>query len=108
MAPPSHWRTVQPLGRGGGALKDRPVITIMDKESLADSEFFYERETEFFGFTPFQLLDGVGEIVVKAVFSMFDRLGAVTVPAKASSFLSPGQIEAVGDATPLIGASRWR
>lgn len=72
----------------------------MDKGNLADSEFFYERETEFFGFTPFQFLDGVGEIVVRAVFSMFDRLGTVTLPAKVSSFMSPGQIEAVCDASP--------
>lgn len=64
--------------------------------NLADSEFFYEREAEFFGFTPFQFLDAVGEIVVKTVFSMFDRLGGVALPPKASSFLSSGQIEAVG------------
>lgn len=59
-----------------------------------DSEFFYEREAEYYGFTPFQLLDKIGEIVVKSVYSMFDRT-ATSVLSPQLPFLSVGQIEAV-------------
>ena len=59
----------------------------------ADSEFFYEREAEYFGFTPFQFLDAVGEIVVKTVFGMFDRVSGSL--ASHAPFLTRGQAEAV-------------
>lgn len=59
-----------------------------------DSEFFYEREAEHFGFTPFQFLDLVGEIVVKIVFNMFDRVTVNSLIPHAP-FLSKGQIDAV-------------
>lgn len=54
-------------------------------------EYFYEREAEYFGFTPFQLLDEIGEIVVKVAFEMFDHC-----PARlGTSFLKPHQLETV-------------
>lgn len=59
-----------------------------------DSEYFYEKEAEYFGFTPFQFLDSVGEIVVKSVFSMFDKVGP-EVLSKEATFLTRGQLEAV-------------
>lgn len=59
-----------------------------------DSEFFYEREAEYFGFTPFQLLDQIGEIVVKNVYSMCDRVASNSLIPHAA-FLSHGQVEAV-------------
>ena len=63
-------------------------------ELTADSEFFYEKEAEYFGFTPFQFLDTVGEIVVRAVFRMFDRVtGSNLLPN--APFLTKGQVEAV-------------
>jgi hypothetical protein len=63
-------------------------------KTTADSEFFYEKEAEYFGFTPFQFLDSVGEIVVKAVFGMFERVtGSSLLPN--APFLTKGQVEAV-------------
>lgn len=61
---------------------------------MSEAEFFYEREAEYFGFTPFQLLDEIGEIVVKTVFSMFDGVEQ-GLQEVAGSFLNRGQIQAV-------------
>jgi hypothetical protein len=67
-----------------------------------DSEYFYEKEAEYFGFTPFQFLDNIGEIVVKEVFSMFERVGEIKL-GKGAPFLSKGQIEAgVGQWSALV------
>lgn len=60
---------------------------------MADSDYFYEKEAEYFGFTPFQLLDQIGEIVVKIVFDMFDNVTENI--GKHIAFLNKGQIEAV-------------
>jgi hypothetical protein len=66
-----------------------------------DSEFFYEREAQHYGFTPFQFLDSVGEVVVKAVFAMFDKVVSDIAPEVA--FLSHGQLEAgVGQWSALV------
>jgi hypothetical protein len=68
-----------------------------------DSEFFYEREAQHYGFTPFQFLDAVGEVVVKAVFAMFDRVANDLAPEV--SFLSRGQLEAgIGQWSALVEA----
>lgn len=68
--------------------------------TVMDCEFFYEREAEYFGFTPFQLLDQIGEIVVKTVYGMFDRVATNTLIPHAP-FLSHGQVEAVRAIEPL-------
>ena len=61
--------------------------------TTTDSEYFYEKEAEYYGFTPFQFLDEIGEIVVKAVFGMFDETPRKL--AQGAPFLTKGQIEAV-------------
>lgn len=38
------------------------------------SDFFYERETEYFGVTPFQLLDQIGAILVQQVIAVQDEV----------------------------------
>lgn len=67
--------------------------SMMDTAETTDSEYFYEKEAEYYGFTPFQFLDEIGEIVVKAVFGMFDETPRHL--AQNASFLTKGQIEAV-------------
>lgn len=69
-------------------------MSVANVTGMSEAEFFYERETEYFGFTPFQLLDEIGEIVVKTVFGMFDGVEQV-LQEVASSFLNRGQIQAV-------------
>ncbi len=59
--------------------------------SAGDGDCFYEREAEYYGFTPFQLLDRVGEAVVAAVFDMFSRLERDLGRA---AYLTPGQATA--------------
>lgn len=61
------------------------------KGRLAD--LFYETETEYYGLPPFGLLDEIGESVVNAVLSMFER-----VPKSLTQqidFLSAAQIDSV-------------
>lgn len=76
----------------------------------ADSDFFYEREAEYFAFTPFQFLDAVGEIVVRAVFAMFDRVGPAALAPHTPS-LTRSQLEAVRLCAPCAqrvqGLSQW-
>lgn len=78
----------------------RPVDHPIEKDMLSpsqttnnDSEYFYEREAEYFGSTPFQLLDEIGEIVVGAAFKMFDS--APTIIGEIIPFLDKGQLTAV-------------
>lgn len=59
-----------------------------------DSEYFYEKEAEYFGFTPFQFLDYVGDIVVRQVYSMADEFGPDMLETNVD-VLSKGQLESV-------------
>lgn len=57
------------------------------------SELFYERETEYFGMTPYALLDRIGSIIVDKYFSTLSNLHSNTLPASCP-FLSETQIAA--------------
>lgn len=67
--------------------------------SNQDSEYFYEREAEFFGFTPFHLLDEIGNHVVNSAFDMFERVCGLESELKKLSFL--------GDAQRDTGLGQW-
>lgn len=71
-----------------------PTITEAAMINNSDSSYFYEKEAEYYGFTPFQLLDLIGEFVVKAAFGVFQRLNNANLPSK-YSFLSMSAREAV-------------
>lgn len=58
---------------------------------MVDAELFYEREAEYFGFTPYKFLDEVGTRVVGAVLGVFERL---TGRLASLPFLGRGQSEA--------------
>lgn len=83
-------------------------MSAMSITGMSEAEFFYEREAEYFGFTPFQLLDEIGEIVVKTVFGMFDGVEQALHGA-VGSFLNRGQLQAVSlwlnDETTNCGCS---
>lgn len=57
------------------------------------SELFYERETEYYGMTPYALLDRIGSIIVEEYFVALKRLHSETLPLSCP-FLSETQIAA--------------
>lgn len=57
------------------------------------SELFYERETEYFGTTPYALLDRIGSIIVDRYFDALSQLHSTTLPSNCP-FLSETQIAA--------------
>lgn len=57
------------------------------------SELFYERETEYFGTTPYALLDRIGSMIVDRYFDALSQLHAAKFPANCP-FLSETQIAA--------------
>ena len=57
------------------------------------SELFYERETEFYGLTPYTLLDRIGSIIVDCYFENLNELHKNSLP-KSCPFLSETQIGA--------------
>lgn len=63
--------------------KDRSVL----------SELFYERETEYYGLTPYSLLDRVGSMIVDRYFVVLNELNNESLP-KQCPFLSETQIAA--------------
>lgn len=57
------------------------------------SELFYERETEYFGTSPYALLDKIGTLIVNHYFQALNTLHSTTLPANCG-FLSETQIAA--------------
>lgn len=57
------------------------------------SELFYERETEFYGMTPYALLDRVGSMIVDRYFLVLNELHNESLPQNCP-FLSETQIAA--------------
>lgn len=69
----------------------RAKMTNKDRSVL--SELFYERETEYYGLTPYALLDRVGSMIVDRYFVVLNELHNESLP-KQCSFLSETQIAA--------------
>ena len=57
------------------------------------SELFYERETEYYGMTPYALLDRIGSIIVEEYFVHLKNLHSESLPSSCP-FLSETQIAA--------------
>lgn len=57
------------------------------------SELFYERETEYYGMTPYALLDRIGSTIVDKYFVALNELHNESLP-KSCPFLSETQIAA--------------
>lgn len=57
------------------------------------SELFYERETEYFGMTPYALLDRIGSLIVDQYFDALSTLHSSTLPQNCP-FLSETQVAA--------------
>lgn len=57
------------------------------------SELFYERETEYFGVTPYALLDRIGSLIVDRYFEALSSLHSQQLPSNCP-FLSETQIAA--------------
>ncbi len=57
------------------------------------SELFYERETEYYGMTPYSLLDRIGSMIVDKYFVALNELHNETLPSSCA-FLSETQIAA--------------
>ena len=57
------------------------------------SELFYERETEYYGMTPYALLDRIGSIIVEEYFVALKKLHSESLPTSCP-FLSETQIAA--------------
>ena len=69
------------------------------------SELFYERETEYFGTTPYALLDRIGSMIVDCYFDALSQLHSAKLPSNCP-FLSETQIAAaLTQWTLLIEAS---
>lgn len=66
--------------------KSKPKVNVL-------SELFYERETEFYGMTPYTLLDRIGSIIVDCYFESLNELHKNSLP-KSCPFLSETQIAA--------------
>lgn len=64
-----------------------------NKERNVLSELFYERETEYYGMTPYALLDRVGSMIVDRYFLALNELHNESLP-KNCPFLSETQIAA--------------
>jgi hypothetical protein len=71
--------------------KCAPKMTNGERNAL--SELFYERETEYYGMTPYALLDRVGSMIVDRYFVTLNELHNETLP-KNCHFLSETQIAA--------------
>ena len=72
--------------------------TTNTEQSLASpasvlAELFYERETQYFGLTPYAFLDSVGQIIIDNYFNALAGLVNESLPA-ACPFLSENQIGA--------------
>ena len=70
-----------------------PSTEIANKTSNALSELFYERETEYYGMTPYTLLDRIGSMIVDEYFNSLNNLQTISLPSKCP-FLSETQIAA--------------
>ena len=57
------------------------------------SELFYERETEYYGMTPYALLDRIGSLIVEEYFVALKKLHSESLPSTCP-FLSETQIAA--------------
>lgn len=57
------------------------------------SELFYERETEYYGMTPYALLDRIGSMIVDRYFVTLTELQGKSLPTSCP-FLSENQIAA--------------
>lgn len=57
------------------------------------SELFYERETEYYGMTPYALLDRIGSMIVDCYFEVLNNLHTQKLPIDCP-FLSETQIAA--------------
>lgn len=57
------------------------------------SDLFYEKETEYFGTTPYAFLDRIGQLIVDSYFSALGQLRHTWLP-NAAPFLSEKQIAA--------------
>lgn len=57
------------------------------------SELFYERETEYYGMTPYALLDRIGSMIVEEYFVHLKKLHSTSLPTSCP-FLSETQIAA--------------
>lgn len=57
------------------------------------SELFYERETEYYGMTPYALLDRIGSMIVDRYFVTLNELQTSALP-NSCPFLSENQIAA--------------
>jgi len=57
------------------------------------SELFYERETEYYGMTPYALLDRIGSMIVDCYFEVLNGLQGEQLPRECP-FLSETQIAA--------------
>ena len=72
-------------------VKCAPKMSNMERNVL--SELFYERETEFYGMTPYTLLDRIGSMIVDRYFLALNELHNESLP-KNCPFLSETQIAA--------------
>lgn len=78
-----------PPARVRAKMNDKPGKT----ERTVLSELFYERETEYFGMTPYTLLDRIGSLIVEQYFLALNTLQNESLP-KSCPFLSETQIAA--------------
>lgn len=82
---------VIPLDLGAKMVSNKGSIRSNERSVL--SELFYERETEYYGMTPYALLDRIGSMIVDRYFVTLNELHTSALP-NSCPFLSENQIAA--------------